>query len=603
MLQSFAATARPEQGPPRLAAFRAALAEAGLDGFLVPRADAHQGEYVAPCDERLAWLTGFTGSAGFAIVLPAVAGVFVDGRYRLQVRAQTAPEAFTPVDWPETRPASWLKDHAAPGAQVGFDPWLHTVSEIDTLRRGLAETGITLVEAATPIDSLWSDRPAPPAAPAFAYPDDLAGTTAAAKRAEIAEALAAAGEDAAVLSLPDSIAWLLNIRGADIPRIPVVQAFAVIRADATVDLFVAPAKTEALADHLGPDVRIHDPGGFAAALEGLSGRIRLDPATIPVAVHGAVVASGAEVFLDRDPCVLPKACKRPAELAAARAAHARDAVAMVRFLAWAETATDALCSGGPALTEIDMVTRLESFRQETGALRDISFETISGAGPNGAIVHYRVTEISNRALSPGDLFLIDSGGQYLDGTTDITRTLAVGRPGAEERACYTRVLRGLIAISRARFPQGMAGCDLDVLARMPLWEAGLDYGHGTGHGVGQYLSVHEGPQRLSRQGKEVLRPGMILSNEPGYYREGAFGIRLENLIAVRAAEGGSEARNWLDFEILTYVPFDRRLIDVDGLTAPERDWLNAYHAETRSRLNGQLDPETDAWLEAATAPI
>ncbi|WP_172326771.1 M24 family metallopeptidase [Mangrovicoccus sp. HB161399] len=606
MFQSFTSTASPDQGPPRLAAFRKALAEDGLDGFIVPRADAHQGEYVAGHDDRLAWLTGFTGSAGFAIVLPEIAGVFVDGRYRLQARAQCDLEAYTPVDWPETRPADWLKSQIAGEAQIGFDPWLHTVQEIETLRAGLAGTAVTLVESPSPVDRLWEDQPPPPMAPATAYPAELAGKSQDDKRRELAEALAEAGEDAAVLTQPDGICWLLNIRGGDIPRVPVAHGFAVLNADATVDLFMAPEKLAGLGNHLGAGIRIHEPGAFGPALSKLSGKVRIDRTSVPVAVHAALVGAGADIVFGREPCLLPKACKSATEIAAARQAHARDAAAVVEFLAWLEKATDTLAAGGEPLTEIDVVKKLEECRAATGKLRDISFDTICGAGPNGAIMHYRVTEETDRPLAAGELVLVDSGGQYLDGTTDITRTMAVGSAGMEEKTCYTRVLRGLIAISMARFPKGLAGRDLDALARMPLWQAGQDFNHGTGHGVGQYLSVHEGPQRISRVSAEELKPGMILSNEPGYYRDGAFGIRLENLIVVKEApalSGGDAARRMLDFETLTYVPFDRRMILADMLTAAERAWLNAYHAETCDRLAPLVSRGAAAWLERVTEPL
>ncbi|MBE3639721.1 aminopeptidase P family protein [Mangrovicoccus algicola] len=606
MFQSFTSAARPEQGPPRLAAFRAALAEEGLDGFIVPRADAHQGEYVAAHDDRLAWLTGFTGSAGFVIVLPGIAGIFVDGRYRLQARVQCDPAAYTPVHWPETLPADWLKEQLAGAAQIGFDPWLHTVQEIETLRAALSGTSVTLVETPSPVDRLWQDQPPPPMEPATAYPDDLAGQSAAGKRAALAAALREAGEDSAVLTQPDGINWLLNIRGGDIPRVPVAHGFALLQSDGSVELFMEPAKLAGLGNHLGPEVRIHPPAEFGPALARLAGRVRIDKTSVPVAVHAALVAAGAEIVPGREPCLLPKACKSETELAAARRAHARDAAAVVEFLAWLEKRTDELARGGPGLTEIDVVTRLEDCRRATGELRDIAFDTICGAGPNGAIMHYRVTEDSNRALAPGELVLVDSGGQYLDGTTDITRTMAVGQATEEARICYTRVLRGLIAISLARFPDGIAGRDLDALARMPLWQAGQDFNHGTGHGVGQYLSVHEGPQRISRASQEVLKPGMILSNEPGYYRDGAFGIRLENLIAVTPApalDGGDADRAMLCFETLTYVPFDRRMIVAEMLTESERRWINAYHASTCDRLASLVSREASAWLERVTEPL
>lgn len=606
MFQKFTSTTHPDQGPPRLEALRKTLAEQGLDGVLVPRSDAHQGEYVAPRDERLAWLTGFTGSAGFCIVLPHSAGLFVDGRYQLQARSQCNMEAFTPVAWPETKPADWLRRTAVGPLQIGFDPWLHTVGEIETLRRALKDSDITLVETENPIDKIWTDQPLPPSGKVSAYPVTLAGQSASEKCAALAETLRAAQHRAAILTLPDSIAWLLNIRGSDISHNPVAHGFAILNDDASVDLFMEAAKLSAVIDTLGDKVRIHSPADLSAALQQLEGRVRLDKASASVAVHGALTAGPAEIVYDRDPCLLPKACKHPSELKASAAAHLRDAAAMVEFLAWVETATDALCAGGPTLSEIDVVTKLEGFREATGALKDISFDTICGAGPNGAIVHYRVTEETNRTLAAGELLLVDSGGQYVDGTTDITRTLSVGPAGAEERDCYTRVLRGLIAMSKARFPKGIAGRDLDVLARMPLWQVGRDYGHGTGHGVGQYLSVHEGPQRLSRQGTEPLQPGMILSNEPGYYREGAFGIRLENLIVVTDDDDlppGDTGGDMLSFETLTYVPFDRRLIDTAALSPEEKRWIDEYHQETFSRLTGALSPAAQTWLETATAQL
>lgn len=602
MFQSFDATTRPDAGPPRLVALRKAIVDAGLSGFLVPRADAHQGEYVAPCDARLEWLSGFTGSAGFAAILPTLAGVFVDGRYRVQVRAQVDLTAFTPVDWPETQLAPWLKTHARPGMSIGFDPWLHTVREIDKLRQALTGSEITLVECENLVDAIWDDRPPPPVARAWPHPTQLAGKTSADKRHELAQALRDAGHSAAVITLPDSIAWLLNIRGGDLPRVPVVQSFAILHDDARVDLFADPEKLDGLADHLGDQVTVAPPDAFAHALRSLSGPVRLDKHTAPLAVRLHLAEAGAQVANDRDPCVLPKACKNAVEIAGAESAHLRDGAAVVAFLHWLDTET-----ARREITEIDAVRALEGFRVKTGQLRDISFDTIAGAGPNGAIVHYRVTEETNRPLRPGEVFLIDSGGQYEDGTTDITRTVLVpgGTPNPQVRAAFTRVLKGLIAISRVRFPDGVAGRDLDALARYPLWLAGQDYDHGTGHGVGSFLSVHEGPQRLSRAGPEPLKKGMILSNEPGYYREGAFGIRLENLILVDAAPGlpGADARDMLAFRTLTHVPFDRRLILTDLLSRDERAWIDSYHAETRDRLWPITDETCRPWLEAATRPL
>jgi Xaa-Pro aminopeptidase len=601
MFQTFTTPTRPGDGPPRLADLRAALADAGLAGFLVPRADAHQGEYVAPHDARLAWLTGFTGSAGFAIVLEDVAGVFVDGRYRVQVQAEVDTRAFTPVNWPEVKPADWLRAHLPQGGRLAFDPWLHTADDIARIEAGLQGSGITLQPSHNFIDAIWPDQPPPPQGAALPHPDALAGLSAAQKTAQLAGTLRAEGQRAAILTLPDSICWLLNIRGHDIAHNPVVQAFAILHDDARVTLFIDPAKVDvALRDHLGETVEICAPDAFLPRLRALTGPVRVDRASAPLAILHELDDAGVSVIRGPDPCILPKARKTPAEIAGARAAHLRDAVAMIRFLHWFDTQAPT-----GTLTEIDLVRRLEEFRTRSGVLRDISFDTIAGSGPNGAIVHYRVTEASNRTIRPGDIVLIDSGGQYVDGTTDITRTLATGPVPPEARAAATRVLQGLIAISRVRWPQGVTGGHLDALARAPLWMAGQDYDHGTGHGVGAYLSVHEGPQRLSRVSDVVLEPGMILSNEPGYYREGAFGIRLENLVVVTKAPivAGGDARAMLCFDTLTLVPFDRRMIDAAELTQGERSWLNTYHAEVLHRIGGRLDGAALDWLRAACAAL
>ncbi|MGY3439486.1 MULTISPECIES: aminopeptidase P family protein [unclassified Marinovum] len=592
MFQSFEVTTRPEQGPPRLAALRAAMEAAGLAGFVVPKADVHQGEYVAPHDDRLAWLTGFTGSAGFAVVLADEAGVFVDGRYRVQVRAQVA-DVFTPVDWPEVQLAGWVRDRLTAGA-LGVDPWLHTLSQFRALELGLKGSGVDLRRVDNPVDAIWADQPAPPLSPVKVHPDDIAGKTSAEKRAELAAALRAQGAAVAVITLPDSLCWLLNIRGSDIPRNPVAHGFALLCDDGSVDLFMAPEKLGAV--DFGDDIRVHAPEGFATALAALDGPVLIDPESVPLAVADAIVA---EIIEGRDPCVLPKACKTPQELDGMRAAHLRDAVAMCEFLSW----LDAEAPGN--LTEIDVAEALEGFRRESDHLLDISFETISGSGPNGAIVHYRVSRDTNRKLAEGELLLVDSGGQYVDGTTDITRTMAIGAAPQEAKAAFTRVLQGMIAMSRARWPKGLAGRDLDALARMPLWMAGQDYGHGTGHGVGAYLCVHEGPQRLARTGVEPLLPGMILSNEPGFYKEGAFGIRIENLMVVQDAPAlpSGTVDGMLDWETLTLVPIDTRLIVADMLSQAECDWLNAYHATCRTVLRPRLGKAAAMWLDVATAAI
>ncbi|MFZ5962238.1 aminopeptidase P family protein [Thalassococcus sp. BH17M4-6] len=594
MFQSFEDTASPDQGPPRLAALRAVLRDEALDGFIVPRADAHQGEYVAPRDDRLAWLTGFTGSAGHCVALRDTAGVFIDGRYRVQVRAQVAPD-FTPVNWPETSLSDWIAAKLPGGGKVAFDPWLHSVAGLRRMQEAL-ET-VTLVRSDNLIDRIWPDQPAPPMGAVFAQPVDLAGEAHGDKIARLAKGLKAA--EVAVITLPDSIAWLLNLRGSDIPRNPVPHGFALLHADAKVTLFMAAEKLADLGDHLGPLVTVRPPAEFLEALQGLTGHVALDPETAPVAVANALRAGGAEIVEQTDPCLLPKARKNEVEIAGARAAHLRDGAAMVRFLAW----LDAQPPG--SLTEIDVVRALEAERRATNALRDISFETISGAGAHGAIVHYRVTEDTNAAVEDGQLLLVDSGGQYVDGTTDITRTVAIGAVGDEEKQNFTRVLRGMIAISRVRWPAGLAGRDLDALARVALWEAGLDYGHGTGHGVGSYLSVHEGPQRLARTGTVPFEPGMILSNEPGFYREGAYGIRIENLIVVQEAPPlpGQTIAKLLSFETLTYVPIDRRLILPELLTEAERGWLNAYHATCREKLGPLVEGAVHDWLIRATEPV
>jgi len=603
MFQSFSAATRPEDGPPRLALLRAHMAQTGLDAVLVPRADAHQGEYVAPCDERLAWLTGFTGSAGSAAIVQDKAAVFVDGRYRVQVKAQVAA-AFTPVNWPETAVEDWLLEALPSGGVVGYDPWLHTSAEVARLAKALGPHQISLRAVDNAVDAIWHDRPPRPTAAAIAYPAARAGDSAARKRALVAETLHHAGEAAVVLSLPDSINWLLNIRGGDLNHVPVVQAFAIVSVSGDLAVYSDPGKFAGLA--LGPGVTVQDWADFAPAIGRLTGPVRIDPATTPQAVRDVLHTAGIEISEAVDPCLLPKARKTTAELAGTTEAHLRDGVAFARFLHWFDLEAP---RGG--LTEIDVVKKLEALRADTGALRDISFDTIAGAGPNGAIVHYRVTEVSNAPVVPGQLFLIDSGAQYEDGTTDITRTLPVGPAagiGAEERECFTLVLQGMIAIHRARFPKGVTGAHLDSLARAPLWATGRDYDHGTGHGVGVFLSVHEGPQRLARTGTVPFDVGMILSNEPGYYREGAFGIRIENLVhVVEAPEGADPHRKLLGFETLTFAPIDRRLVVASMLSPAERAWLDAYHAEVVARLAPRLQDaghgDTADWLRAACAPI
>lgn len=601
MFQSFKATTSPADGPVRLKALRRELKSEGLDGFIVPRADAHQGENVAPRDERLAWLTGFTGSAGFCVALKDQAGVFIDGRYRLQVKDQVDLDHFTPVHWPEISLADWLLDSLPSGGNIAFDPWLHGKSQIDELSKALVGTDISLREIDNLVDRIWSDQPAPPCGPIQAHTLEFAGESSDSKRQNIAGILKANSQAASVITLPDSIAWLLNIRGSDIARTPVALAFLILWNDGKAQLFTEPAKADpSVLDHLGADITLSPPIEFEIAIAQLKGTVRVDKATAPVQVSTLLAKAGVEIAYAPDPCALPKACKNKVEISGTIAAHLRDGVAMAEFLAWLDAQ-----GREPELSEIEVVKKLEGFRAVSNLLVDISFETICGTGPNGAINHYRVTEESNRQIESGDLLLVDSGGQYRDGTTDITRTIAIGTPTDEQRQCFTRVLKGMIAISLARWPKGLSGRDLDPLARNALWRAGQDYDHGTGHGVGAFLGVHEGPQSLSRKSTVPFEEGMILSNEPGYYREGAFGIRIENLIFVEKAGPliGADAREMLSFQTITFTPIDRALIDKHMLSEKEIDWLNAYHSETYSKISPNCTKVTREWMKKACAPI
>jgi Xaa-Pro aminopeptidase len=593
MFQTFTASSTPEQGPNRLKSLRQEIENAGLSGFLIPRADAHQGEYVAPCDERLGWLTGFTGSAGFCAVLPDIAGVFIDGRYRVQIKSQVSLDVFTPINWPEIKLPQWLIENSSPKTLIGFDPWLHTVDDVKTLHEHLHPAGLELVPCANLVDAIWTDRPAQPDEKITTYPVELAGETSASKRASIASQLKQAGQDAHVITQPDALAWLLNIRGSDIARIPVPRCFAILKNDGHVHLFADPAKTADLVTD--PTITQHAPDALTNVLDSLKGSVLIDPKTCAQAIAEAL----QNPVYGPNPIALPKARKNQTEIAGTREAHLRDGAAVVEFLCWLDDQKPA------ELTEISAVKALENARRATNLLCDISFETISGLGPNGAIVHYRVSENTNRVATDGDLLLIDSGAQYLDGTTDITRTIPIGAPTAEQKRCFTLVLQGMIAVSGARFPRGLTGRDIDPLARAPLWREGLDFDHGTGHGVGHYLSVHEGPQRISRVSNVPLEPGMILSNEPGYYREGAFGIRIENLIVVQDAPPiqGGDARDMLSFETLTYAPIDRRLIDITRLAPHDIDWLNTYHADVLDKLTTRLTAKSRNWLACACAPL
>ena len=602
MFQSFDSQSSPEIHPPRLTALRAELAARDLDGALVPRADAHQGEYVSPRDARLAWLTGFTGSAGFCIVTPDRAGVFVDGRYRVQVKSEVDLAHFTPVPWPETKPADWLRNAMPEGGRIGYDPWLHTRREITDLEKALAGSGIALIAQGTnPIDAIWPDQPVAPAGQVRLWPDALAGETAAEKRARIAADLRKAGQHAAVLTQADSLSWLLNIRGADIAKNPVVQGFAIIEENGHVAVFTNPAKfPPEIRAALGNEVQVLPLVALTPALTNLSGPVRLDAGTAPDQVFTLIESMDTEIAPGQDPVIMPKACKNAAEIAGMRAAHLQDGAAVSELLFWLDAQAPGLAD--TALTEIDVVRKLEALRVARGIL-DISFDSIVGAGPHGAIMHYRVSEKSNRRIQPGDILLVDSGGQYDNGTTDITRTLPMGgNYDMAVRRPYTRVLQGMIAISRVQFPRGVAGAHIDALARAPLWSEGMDFDHGTGHGVGAGLSVHEGPVRISRISDIPLQPGMILSNEPGYYREGAFGIRLENLIVVREVASG-DGRDMLGFETLTLAPLDRRLIEPGLLSTEEIAWLDAYHARVWDEIAPLVSDQVRDWLFLATRPL
>ncbi|MET4897707.1 aminopeptidase P family protein [Sphingomonadaceae bacterium jetA1] len=591
----------------RLAALRAELAVQGLDGFVVPLTDEHMSEYVGDYAQRLGWLTGFGGSAGTAVVMADKAAIFTDGRYTLQVREQVSGDDYAYIPVPQDSVAGWLGREAAAGQRIGYDPWLHTPQQVADMTAALADREAELVAVtANPIDAVWTDRPAPSPAVLTVQHDTVAGESSAAKRARIGEWLAEMRADAVVLSALDSIAWALNIRGTDVAHTPVALSYAIVHADGETDLFVAPEKiTAEVRAHLGNAVRLHDRAAFEDYLTGFAGkRIVADPERAVAAIAQALEAGGARVLALRDPVVLAKAIKNPAEVAGHRAASVRDGAAMVKFLRWVESE----CPKG-GQTELSAAARLLAFRQDTGLLKDISFATISATGAHGASPHYHVTEESNAAIESGQLFLIDSGGQYQDGTTDITRVMPIGDPTAEMRDRFTRVLKGHIGLATAVFPDGTLGGHLDALARRPLWEAGLDYAHGTGHGVGAYLSVHEGPQRIAAPNypggaaMEPLRAGMLLSNEPGYYKAGEYGIRIENLVRVepRAIDGAD--REMLGFETLTLCPIERTLIVAALLTEGEREWLNAYHARVAEALAPELEGADRDWLLEKCAAI
>jgi Xaa-Pro aminopeptidase len=585
----------------RIAALRNELAKQSLGGFLIPRADEHQGEYVPKRAERLAWISNFTGSAGLAIVLKDKAAIFVDGRYTIQVREQVDAKLFEIRHLINEPPEAWIAANLKKGEMLGFDPWLVTPDAVQRYREAARKVGAELkaVER-NPLDEAWTDQPPEPIAPIWPQETRHAGQSASEKRQLIAKKLKERGQDAAVISAPDSLAWLLNIRGGDVPRTPFALGYAIIDKDGKVDLFIDPRKLTAEARrHLGNEVAVQPKSGFITALDALGktgATVVVDGMTAGVAIYDRLKAAGAKPAVGEDPCALPKACKNAIEVEGSRAAHRRDGAAVSQFLHWLS-----LEAPKGQLDEIIAADKLAEFRRRNDLFRDFSFDTISAAGPNGAICHYKVTEQSNRPIPVNWLFLVDSGGQYLDGTTDITRTVAVGQVSAEMKDRFTRVLKGHIALGTTRFPRGTTGSSLDAIARRPLWEVGLDYDHGTGHGVGSYLSVHEGPQRISKMPNRVpLEVGMIVSNEPGYYKDGEYGIRIENLVTVIEDK---QHPGMLCFETLTLAPIDLEAIDRSLLTADEVAWLNAYHARVRETITPLVDKDTAKWLEGATRAI
>lgn len=590
----------PAAAAPRLAGLRARLKELGVDGFIIPRADEHQNEYVAAGEERLAWLTGFAGSAGTAIVLADKAAIFVDGRYTLQVVDEVDVNLFAPQKLAEISPEAWASAHLIKGARFGYDPWLHTNGQVRRLETAVKKAGAELVALTpNPLDALWSDRPAVPRGQMVPQPTRFVGQNVLQKlkliRANLPDATSL------LISDPHNLCWAFNLRGADVAHTPLALAYAYIPASGCPTLFCAPAKiSPALARALHGLVDLAPPSAMQPLLQqaGSCGAVmRFDSASAAEALVAAFQSAGGRADIGQDPITLLKAAKNEAEIAGMKRAHLRDGVAIVHFLCWFDKAVR---SG--TLTEIDAARALEACRARTGRLKDISFPTISAAGPHAAIPHYRVSEASNLTITPG-LFLIDSGAQYQDGTTDITRTLAVGRATPAMRECFTRVLQGHIAIARAVFPAGTSGAQIDALARLPLWRKGLDFDHGTGHGVGAFLSVHEGPQRISKMGHVALEAGMILSNEPGYYRAGEFGIRIENLVVVKKLSIKNAERPMLGFETISFAPIDLRVLSPALLAGDEIDWLNSYHAMVRKKLLPHIEKSAKRWLLAATAPV
>ena len=595
--QSFSTVGGPFDCRERIGRLRAELARRELAGFIVPRADQHQNEYVAASSERLLWLTGFSGSAGLAIVLNSRAAIFVDGRYTVQAPAQTDPAVFSTIHIAEMAPSAWIEKNVRRGERLGYDPWLHTQSAIDQFTAACSQVEADLVPTQpNPIDAIWSDRPGEPIGAVTIHPLRFSGESARAKISRVQSTISKV--DGILISDPHNIAWLFNIRGSDVAHTPLPLGFAYVPGRGRPALFLDRRKlSEAVRGRLDTIADIHEPAelaGFVSALGGKGSRVGFDSSTSPLALIQILESAGGKPKSGPDIVGVLKARKNRVELEGAKAANERDGAAVCRFLNWMKH--DAPKG---VITEISAVEAIESFRRDSGMLKDISFPTIAAVGANSAIPHYRVSEVSNRKVSRG-LFLIDSGGQYEDGTTDITRTIAIGKPTREMRDRFTRVLKGHIAVARAVFPRGTTGAQIDSFARESLWRAGLDFDHGTGHGVGSYLSVHEGPQRISKVGTAVLEAGMILSNEPGYYSPGRFGIRIENLVVVKPIEIPKSERKMLGFETISLAPIELDLVDGKLLDQDEKDWLNAYHAQVRARLSSHVDSQTRAWLIKAT---
>ena len=592
--QSFENPSEREETPYRLSTVQEELTKNELSGYVCPHSDVHQGEYIAACDERLAWLTGFTGSAGICFVGKEKAGIFVDGRYGIQAKKQTKPP-FEIIHWNKQNISQWIKKNIVKG-KIGFDPWLHSYTEIVTLREAFANSGISFIPSDNLIDRVWSDRPAKVSNQVISYPVKLAGLSAKDKCRQITKVIELKEADSAVITLPDSIAWLLNLRGNDVIHNPIMHAFLIVHTEGNIELFCNNNLNGNIISGLEGFIKVLPLENFAMSLSKMKGSVLVDDATVPFAAATILKNNGSKIILGEDPTILPKACKNKVELENARICHKRDAIHMCEFLSWIDR------RDGNEIDEIDVVIQLENIRRKDKNLKEISFDTIAASGPNAALPHYRVNYSSNRKVKLGDVLLVDSGGQYLDGTTDITRTIAIGEQSEDVKNAFTRVLKGLISISLLKFPSGTSGRDIDAFARASLWQFGQDYAHGTGHGVGHYLSVHEGPQRISKFSSVEFKEGMIISNEPGFYEEGRFGIRIENLILVQNSKVGSN-NSFLEFETLTFVPIDRRLISINLLDINERAWINNYHNQCWQRAKDLVTVPTRSWLKTMTRPL